>query len=58
MTSNQVPNSRLTYRFNIHLNWSDSWINFSLNDCDELPEFNVAYDLLDVKFYEPDKKID
>jgi hypothetical protein len=51
MTSNQLPDSRLTYRFNIHLNWSDSWINFSLNDCDELPEFNVAYDLLNVEFY-------
>jgi hypothetical protein len=35
-----------TYRFNIHLDSSDCWINMSLKDCDNLPEFNVAYDKL------------
>jgi hypothetical protein len=30
----------------------------SLRDCDELPEFNVAYDLLKVEFEKPDKKKD
>jgi hypothetical protein len=44
MTSNKLPETSFTYRFNIHLNWSDSLVNMSLKKCDELPEFNVAYD--------------
>jgi hypothetical protein len=45
MTSNKLPSGQ-TYKFNIHLDSGDSWVNLSLKDCDELPEFNIAYDLL------------
>jgi len=46
----------LTYRFNINLEKDDpvneaiNTVNMSLKDCDNLPEFDIAHDLMGVIF--------
>jgi len=48
----------LNYRFNIHLDSANQLTNLSLKDCDQLPEFDIAYDLMKVEFDKPERKME
>jgi len=48
----------MNYRFNFHLDDSDPTINMSQKGCDDLPEFDIAHDLMKVEFDKPERKMD